>query len=161
MAISSAIAAWTTYAQDLKENADKTQKIMAKLNEIDFHVLKLGQLSSRVALNSSETVALLKSLKEQLDKTSELGPSLELLQFNPDKLDPSLQKRLEEKDQEITKIVDGLGKILKKIPELATKGDLSLEMKKLEKELEEPMFWKVADRASIVASLIGTILTML
>ena len=47
---------------------------MAKLNEIDFHILRLGQLSSRVATNSSETVALLKSMKGQLDKTSALGP---------------------------------------------------------------------------------------
>ena len=160
MAISSAFTAWTTYAEDMKEN-DNEAKIMARLDGIDFHILKLGQLSSRVAINSSETVALLKTLKEQLDKTSELGLSLEHLQSNPDKLDPSLQRRLEEKDKEMAKIVEGLDKILKKIPELATKGDLSLEMKKLEKELEEPMFWKVADRASIVASLIGIILTML
>ena len=28
MAISSAIAAWTTYAQDLKDNAEKAQKFI-------------------------------------------------------------------------------------------------------------------------------------
>ena len=161
MAISSAIAAWTTYAQDLKENADKTQKIMARLNEIDFHILKLGQLSSHVATNSSETVALLKVLKGQLEKTAALGPSPELLQFNPDKLDPSLKKRLVEKDQEMGKIIEGLDKILKQMPELSNKSDLSLKVEELKKELKEPMFWKVANRAGTVASIIGFISTML
>ena len=100
-------------------------------------------------------------MKEQLDKTSELGPSLELLQFNPDKLDSSLHKRLEEKDKEMAKIVEGLDKILKQMPELADKSDLSLKVEELKKELKEPMFWKVANRAGTVASIIGIILTML
>ncbi len=78
----SAVGALTTYAQDMKENAKKAQKfienvmdqIMAKLNEIDFHILRLGQLSSSVAINSSETVVILKDLKGQLEKTAALGP---------------------------------------------------------------------------------------
>ncbi len=47
------------------------------------------------------------------------------------------------------------------MPELADKSDLSLKMEELKKELKEPMFWKVANRAGTVASIIGIILTML
>lgn len=157
MAINSAFTAWTTYAQDLKENADKTQKIMAKLNEIDFHILRLGQLSSQVATNSSETVALLKVLKVQLEKTAALGPGLDILQFKQDKVDPSLKKRLQEKDQEISKVVEGLDKIITQMPELAEKSDLSWEMEKLKKEQKEPMFWKLANRARTVAFIVDLI----
>jgi two-component sensor histidine kinase len=161
IAISSAIGSMATYAQELKESTEKAQeftdelmnRVTSKLNEIDFRILRLSQLSSNVATDSSETILLLKGMKGQLEHLAALEPELELLHRNLD--DIGLKSNLQEKDQAIITIAKDLEQLLEELPLMLDKDTLS---NKLE-EFKEPMFWKVANRASALISIISLILT--
>ena len=161
MAISFAFGSMATYARDMKDDAEITKKfvdyhmgqIMAKLSVMDFHILRLGQLSSNMAINSSENVVMLKEMKRQLESLTSLGPELESLKGNMAETDLALQRSLQEKDNEISEIALDLEKMLK---ETSLKNrEILLNMLG---ELKEPMFWKVVNRASALASIIGLIL---
>jgi len=156
IAISSAFSAMATYALVMKDSSDEKQKfinfhigqITAKLKEIDFNIMKHGLLSSSIATNSSEMVNQIKKIEGQLKELASLRPELELLQGSVDTLSQSMQKNLQERDKEMDEIAKYLEKIIKDMPD---KGYLLNELDKL----KERGFWKVANRASALASIIS------
>ena len=163
MAITSAFSAMATYAQDLKDNSEKMQKLLdyllfqltAKLNEIDFRVLRLSRLSSKVATDSYEMIALLKDMKVKLERLADLEPELDLLKRNLEGMSLSLHQNLQDKDHSINEIAQNLDLILNEMPNLPHKEFLEANIK----EFKERKFWLITNRASALASIIGLFLT--
>ena len=161
-AIIAAFAAMTTFAQDMKDDAQKTQKliddligqIIAKLKEMDFRVSRLYLLSSNAATSFSDTVAVLKEMRGRLEYLASLGPKLELLQYSVKELDQSLKEDLEDKDKTISELVQDM----KRVIEVPGSNDKEILLKRLD-ELKEPMPWNLANRAGALASIIGLFLT--
>ncbi len=156
IAISSALSAMATFAQTMKNSAEEKQKFMdyhmvqivTKLKEIDFRVIRIGLQYSKTASSSLEMVDRIKNIEDQLRMLASLRQELELLEGNMDTLDQFLKRDLQDRDQDMDEIVQCLEKIIKEIP------DKAYLLRELEKT-KEHMFWKVASRASALASIIS------